>query len=717
MARFQEIITDDFLRPIPNVAVDVLTGDGTLADLVDNEGDPLPNPLKTDEYGQLIFNAPDAVYTLQYRFGGALRRIDNRIVGDPAEFRGSAGLAANTFSDLSLFRAASTTQFKVANLSLSPSVPGTPDGQFYFETAGAPYTADNVNVIKADDTPLSTGAWVRQGADKVAFKARAAAIARTAGDKLSDVIAATDYGTAADGVADDAAKLQQMLDDGAGGLVTLPQRNAVYKITSTLTVPADTEIDGQGSMIVSTMTTATDALVFTNGGGARNLTLVGPYPTGGTYTANNNGIACRGTNNAPAAPTFVRAPKLENVEVYGFGYAGIRLRYVERQTSSNVTVRNCGYAGIAGVSCNDVWVNGYTVRNIAPGVSLDAYGVFFDRDENGTLTADPTSFRCGATNVNISGVRAGGNGQGVDTHGGVEIYYEGTVNDCDVAGAFTASNVGGVATIGPKRCRARLTGSSDSQGYGFFVTGAVNGGAVADYAEDCDLDLNLTGYGKEVADGSIGGMMMRATKGLRVSGTLKNNRNVGIYVDQSNIAFDIRATIIDPCSTLFGAPSGVLVVGNDNRGRISATYRFENAALATNVALNAVRINSGLTGLDIDLEPSGFVGVASGRLAITALTTTGVRSNGLQTQTGTGSVSVANTGVDGILDVTFPKRFPYVPSVQATLGFPANGGGKYPVLSVREELVTETGFRIYAYPIDGTAWTATGSIPFRWTAN
>lgn len=42
-------------------------------------------------------------------------------------------------------------------------------GQFYWETANAPYTADNVNIIKADSTSLSVGAWVRQSAESISL--------------------------------------------------------------------------------------------------------------------------------------------------------------------------------------------------------------------------------------------------------------------------------------------------------------------------------------------------------------------------------------------------------------------------------------------------------------------------------------------------------------------------------------------------------------------
>lgn len=95
----------------------------------------------------------------------------------------TVGQSDNTFASLAAFRAASTTTFRTATLA----VPGGLTGPFYFETANAPYVEDGVNTIKADDTSLSTGAWVRQGADKVAYDT-----AKTVGGKLDEVYSVLD---------------------------------------------------------------------------------------------------------------------------------------------------------------------------------------------------------------------------------------------------------------------------------------------------------------------------------------------------------------------------------------------------------------------------------------------------------------------------------------------------------------------------------------------
>ena len=671
--------------------------------------------------------------------GGSITGITDLAVADGGTGAGTADGALTNFGATTVGKAVFTAADAAAARTATGTVIGT-DVQAY----DADLAAIAALTSAADKMPYATGAQTWAMADLTSFartllatannsaflaalgqidvvetdflQAGTGAVTRTGQAKLREFKTGGDYGATGDGVADDTAELQALLTAGAGGVVFLPIANGEYKITSTLTVPANTWIEGMGGQITSTMTSATDAVLFMDGGGARNLTVVGPYPSGGTYTGDNNGIACRGTNNSPAAPTVVVAPVFENVEVYGYGHTGIRLQYCKNSFSANVVVRNCGYAGVGGLSCENVWIDGYRADNITPGVSTDAYGVFFDRSEAGTLTADPTSYRCGATNVIITNVRGGGNGQGVDSHGGVEIVFEGIVNDCDVAGAFTASSVSDSQVIGPKRCRAKITGESNNEGYGFFVVGAVSGGSTIDYAEDCEVDLNLTGYGKEIADGSIGAGYFVSTKQLKVRGQLKNPRSCGLYFGKDNYGLDVDVAVTDPNSTAFSAAGCIRVVGINNTGRIQGTYRFENAALATYVAVTSIRVEAGLTGLDLDFGPSGFDGLSATCLNAQFNTTTGVRYYGMQTQTGGADITASSGVADGILDVTFAKRFPYVPSVQATLNFPVNGGGKFPILAVRDVLVTETGFRIYAYPTDGTTWSATGTVPFRWEA-
>lgn len=70
--------------------------------------------------------------------------------------------ADNAYSTLDGLKASATAR-KSAQLV---NVPGVSNGPFFWTLAapGVPFVADDVNVIKSDSTPLSVGAWVRQGA-------------------------------------------------------------------------------------------------------------------------------------------------------------------------------------------------------------------------------------------------------------------------------------------------------------------------------------------------------------------------------------------------------------------------------------------------------------------------------------------------------------------------------------------------------------------------
>lgn len=528
-----------------------------------------------------------------------------------------------------------------------------------------------------------------------------------------------DFGATGDGTTNDATALQAALNSGVLVVIFPP---GTYKITTGLVVPANVWIEGNGATIVSTMTGASKAINFVNGGGARNLKLTGPGGT--TYGASNNGIDCSGTNNSPGAPTYVTAPTLENVEVSGFGDYGIRFQYAIDAVSTNINVHDCGRVGVAGLSCEDVWIHGYHCSDIGPGTGGDAYGVFFDRLETGNETVEPRSYRCGVIGFHIENVNASGrNGQGVDSHAGVDILFsDGVITNCDVGGAFTSSNISGSPALAPIRCRAKnITINGGHNGYGFIMVGALSGGSIVQYAVDCELDLNLTGHGNDsvsVTDGSIAATLIRGTKGLRVRGNFKENESACIYLDRDNYAFNIQGSFTDPHTDNFAAPSCVRVVGNNNKGYIAGTFRYETAGLGTYVAVNSVRIESGLTGLDLDFGPSSFDGIDATHLTFTASTTTGVRYTGMMTQSANATIAVTSGGADGILDVTFAKRFPYVPNIMVTLDRPFNGGGKFPIIGVDQSGVvpTATGFRIYALPYDGTTWSGTGNITFRYLA-
>lgn len=101
MARYSDIIRDENGAPIEGVLVSIIAPNGTLAAITNDSGVPLDNPITTGALGVLTFNAADAVYTFEYRYGGRLVRQDSVIIGIPPIFKGDPGGSNATYASFS----------------------------------------------------------------------------------------------------------------------------------------------------------------------------------------------------------------------------------------------------------------------------------------------------------------------------------------------------------------------------------------------------------------------------------------------------------------------------------------------------------------------------------------------------------------------------------------------------------------------------------------
>lgn len=184
----------------------------------DNSGTPISvvsgvtNAGKTDDYGNLSLYVDPGTYNLDIYASDSttfLFRVPNVAMnstkgdtgekGDP----GDSGPADNTYSTLSAFKASDIGR-KTASLV---GVSGVSDGRFNWTLGNYTGQADDVNIIKADSTALSVGAWVR------------------ATDQSIQVIGrVTDFGADPTGVADSRAAFLKARDRvGVGGRVLIPR--------------------------------------------------------------------------------------------------------------------------------------------------------------------------------------------------------------------------------------------------------------------------------------------------------------------------------------------------------------------------------------------------------------------------------------------------------------------------------------------------------------
>lgn len=236
MAYYSDIVVDDQTKAArAGVSITVLKANGTLAALTDGSGAQMQQPLMTNATGFFSFNATDAVYTLEFRYGGRLVREDEVIVGEPPQFVGPPG-------------------------------PGGVDA-----------------VLRSD---LSTAATTK-GSAIVGFKqAGTAAVARTTQDELRDRVSAKQFGAKFDGTTDDTASIQAAIDflknTFGGGIVDLPAGTAKVQ---TLNRPDNVTLQGRhrfGTILVAPtgynapMIQAVGSLAASiNRGGVQSMTLRG----------------------------------------------------------------------------------------------------------------------------------------------------------------------------------------------------------------------------------------------------------------------------------------------------------------------------------------------------------------------------------------------------------------------------------------------------------
>lgn len=142
------------------------------------------------------------------------------------------------------------------------------DGAVFTWTVGD-YTgqSDDTNIIESDDYDLSEGAWVRQGADKIAFQPLDSATTRDIRAKLLELaVSPEDHGAAADGVTDDTAAIEAAI--ATGRPVYIAPDKTYYTVAGITVTTPGARISGAGTIKRSGSDTTN------NGGGVAGITVL-----------------------------------------------------------------------------------------------------------------------------------------------------------------------------------------------------------------------------------------------------------------------------------------------------------------------------------------------------------------------------------------------------------------------------------------------------------
>ena len=200
--------------PLPGAKIAFfLSGTSTPTPIYADEGltTQLPNPVPSDaaaKYPNIYLDETITYRVIQTDANGVQLgdAIDPYVPGQALKGdAGPTGPANSTYTTLAALKAAAVTNVSYIFAPPSGSDGGAAAGTFLYQTAGAPYTADGVNVVKLNGVPLTTGALVRQGTVSVNFDGR------SADAKLREVFSVTDArfagGAKADGTTDNYAAI------------------------------------------------------------------------------------------------------------------------------------------------------------------------------------------------------------------------------------------------------------------------------------------------------------------------------------------------------------------------------------------------------------------------------------------------------------------------------------------------------------------------------
>lgn len=213
--------------------------------------------------------------------GRWIRNVDGLATGP----EGPTGPANSTYTSLAALKAApqSNRSYILADGNNSPVTYAYVAGDFTGR-------ADDVNVVKLDAVPLTTGALVRQTAASVSYSepgSTAVPIPAQQKMRLAVGVAPEGYGAKGDGVTDDTAALQRALSSGRS--IQLSQ-GATYLVSSRLLIAADgVTLSGGGTIKVApTWDFAADTDV--NGTHLRVLFVTGAFVTIDGVTFDMTGV-------------------------------------------------------------------------------------------------------------------------------------------------------------------------------------------------------------------------------------------------------------------------------------------------------------------------------------------------------------------------------------------------------------------------------------------
>jgi len=272
---------------------------------------------------------------------------------------GPPGPAENTYTTLSAFKAQPITN-KASRLV---GASGITDGDFFWTIGDFTGRADDENIIKADSTPLSTGAWVRQQADSVSYSQfDAAPFLMTLANKVRETPSITALGAVGDNSGNQLTKIQDTINAAIdAGVPSLLVPEGTFRILDPIQLEASNiELVGMGRGSAIHLVNEDRAGAFMAAGTElsplmnlrlRNFAIFGDATfTGGTpSTINGGGVDFRFVDDCDLDGLWISGFSDGGIAIQNGNYneiRGCRVRFTAQGIAFNANAIDC-YGNIA----------------------------------------------------------------------------------------------------------------------------------------------------------------------------------------------------------------------------------------------------------------------------------------------------------------------------------------------------------------------------------
>ena len=240
---YEDVLRDQFGRPVPGAYVSVVNNSGGTAELFDAAGVPMSNPFRTDALGGYYFAVKLAGrYIVEFRYGGRKVATASIKIGDEA---GDIGYDPNIDYQPGTVGFALDGKAQAAAVGVSGSANN-------LGTMANPLVADNLSVkdaLKGISTSLR-GTTALTGMGAVGYNILTAYDEGTGGHELQYTVNVRNFGAVGDGVTDDTNAFRNAISFiktfYRSRSLYIPSAPVGYRLTSTIEIDASMRIYGEG---------------------------------------------------------------------------------------------------------------------------------------------------------------------------------------------------------------------------------------------------------------------------------------------------------------------------------------------------------------------------------------------------------------------------------------------------------------------------------------